>query len=167
MDIFIEKIVSKKKSMNDLLFNIGIIVAGIVISFVIFAIPVLQSFALFLFAGIVFGIYYLITSRNVEFEYIVTNGEMDIDRIVARRKRKRMFSGNCREFEIIAKVNSEKFTGEYKNIRKKLQLSGAEDTADLYFLISHYKGERTLVFFEPDQRMLDAFKTYIPRKIFQ
>lgn len=167
MDIFIEKIVARKKGGKDVLFNLGIIAAGLIVSLVLFAIPFVANFALFLFAGIVFGVYYLITSRNVEYEYIVTNGEMDIDRIVAQRKRKRLFSGNCREFDVIAKVNSDKYTTDVKNIRNKLYLVGSMDSPDVYFLTAHYKGEKTLVFFEPDKRMLDAFKTYIPRKVFE
>ena len=39
---------------------------------------------------------------NVEYEYIVTNGELDIDRIIARRGRKRMINIKTNAYELIA-----------------------------------------------------------------
>ncbi|MCX8129177.1 MAG: DUF6106 family protein [Clostridia bacterium] len=167
MDIFIEKIVARKKDIKDTLFNIGIVLAVLIISFILMMIPFVQNFILFLFAGMVFGAYYLITSRNIEYEYIVTNSDIDIDRIIARRKRKRVFSGNCKEFDIVAKVSSDKYSNEVKSIRKRMELASSIDSPDVYFLTTSYKGEKTVVFFEPDKRMLNAFKAYIPRKVFE
>jgi hypothetical protein len=34
-----------------------------------------------------------------------------------------------------------------------------------YFATLNYKGDRTAVFFEPDEKMLSNFRTFIPRKI--
>ncbi|RCX08902.1 hypothetical protein DFR58_14013 [Anaerobacterium chartisolvens] len=167
MDVFIEQIISKKKNTQDVLVNAGIIAAGLILSLVIFSIPYIQSFAIFLFAGIAFGVYYLITSRNIEFEYILTNGELDIDKIISRRKRKRVFSASCKDFDIVARVSSDKFTNEVKGIRKKLELAGSMSSPDVYFATLNLKGERTLLLFEPQKKMLDSFKTYIPRKVFE
>ncbi len=108
---------------------------------------------------------YLIRGRNLEYEYAVTNGDLDIDMIIAKRKRKRLFSANCKDFEILARVSHEKFN-EAKNIANKIIAVSSKDSQDIYFLTMHYKEARTLVLFEPDERMLKAFKTYIPKKVF-
>lgn len=42
--------------------------------------------------GSLYGGYILITNMSVEYEYIVTNGEMDIDKIIAKRRRKRLIT---------------------------------------------------------------------------
>lgn len=64
-------------------------------------------------------VYYLISLRKIEYEYAFTNGELDIDKIIAQRKRKRVFSASCRDFEAFGKLDSEKYTDEIKNIPQK------------------------------------------------
>ena len=102
MDTFMEKIVAKKQTPKDMLTKAGIIIAIPVVYILIMNIPVISQFLsglwLFLIAALIYGGYHLIRSRNIEYEYIVTNGDLDIDKIIARRKRKRIFSANCKDF---------------------------------------------------------------------
>ena len=166
MDVFMEKIVSKKKDIKDHLIKVGILVAGGTAMLFVPMIPIIGSMAFIIDAGIIYLMYYLITSRNVEFEYIVTNGDLDIDKITSKRKRKRVFSAHCKEFDIVAKLNSDKYDNEARNIKNRLELVSTLQSPDVYFATLTYKGERTIVFFEPDERMLNSFKTFIPRKVF-
>jgi hypothetical protein len=167
MDIFIEKIVSRRKGPQDLLLTLGIVIGGFILTLIILNIPFLSSFALFFAVGIVYLVYRLITSRNIEFEYAVTNGELDIDKIISQRKRKRIFSASCKDFEVMARVKSSHYNHDVQNIKNKIDAASSIDSPDVFFATLHYKGERTVIFFEPDQRMVNAFKTYIPRKIFE
>jgi len=161
-----EKIVARKKGPKDYLLFIGIILAGIVVLFITMQIPVLNSFFILILAGVVYGIYYLITSRNIEFEYIVTNGYLDIDKIISQRKRKRIFSADCKDFDIVAKYNR---FGSGRNVlqnsQKSIEAVSSMESNDIYYITLNYKGERTTVFFEPDERMLNSFKNIIPRKV--
>ncbi|UKI37385.1 MAG: DUF6106 family protein [Clostridiales bacterium] len=50
-----------------------------------------SSFVLLIDAGVVYGAYILITHFNVEYEYILTNGDIDIDKIIAKKKEKKSF----------------------------------------------------------------------------
>ena len=91
MDVFIEYMVKKQNTGKDILLKIFYAGASVVIlvgSFLF--IPLLgQMFSMFaplIGFGAVFGAWYLITSMNVEYEYILTNGEMDVDKIVAPPK---------------------------------------------------------------------------------
>jgi len=52
--------------------------------------------------GIGWGMIVLVRRLDLEFEYIVTNGEMDVDKIMGRRSRKRLFTIDCRAFDILA-----------------------------------------------------------------
>lgn len=165
MDIFLEKIVARRKGMQDRLFNIGIVAVCIIGSF--FAINYVGGFGPIVAAVMIYGAFYLTKSRNVEFEYAVTNGDLDIDRIVAQRSRKRIFSSHCKEFEIVAKVRSDHYNRDVQNIAKKIEAISSMDSPDIYFATLNYKGERTVIFFEPDKRMLDNFRIFIPRKIFE
>lgn len=165
MDIFIEKLITRKKTGQDLLLLAGLILGGIVVIFAALSIPVVRSFWPILAAGIIYLIYYLITSRNIEYEYIVTNGDLDIDIIIAQRKRKRIFSASCKNFDIVARVNSENYNQDTKNIRNSIKAVSSMDSPNVYFVTLNYKGERTVLYFEPDDRILNAFRSFIPRKV--
>lgn len=167
MDIFVEKIVAKKKDTMDRLFVFGSILLGIVVVFALPFIPLVNNFTMLFVVAVAFGAYWLITSRNIEYEYIVTNGELDVDMIVSRRKRKRIFSAHSRDFNVVAKVNSPQYEQEGKGVGKRINAVSSVDSPEVYFTTLNYKGEKTILFFEPDKRMLDAFKTYIPRKVFE
>jgi hypothetical protein len=77
MDTFMEKIVRKKRDTKDHLITAAIIVAAIVLSLVVMNVPILAGggMGLFFIAGIIYLSYLLLTTRNVEYEYAVTNGD--------------------------------------------------------------------------------------------
>lgn len=166
MDIFIEKIINKKKDTKDKLYVAGIILAGILLTAIVFIVPILSVFSPALFAIILFFGYHFAKSRNIEFEYAVTNGDIDVDKIIARSKRKRVLSVLTNDIEIVANIKSDKYS-DYKNITKRIEAVTSMDDDNIYFLVATYKGERTILFFQPDQRMIDSFKIKIRSKVFE
>jgi hypothetical protein len=167
MDVFMEKIVARKKDYKDNMMLVGIVLATLILTLVVLNVPIIRQLGigLFLFAGLIYLAYRFITSRNVEFEYVVTNGELDIDKIISRRKRKRIFSASCKEFDILARVKSNSFSQSVQSIKKRIDASSNINSPDAFFATLNYKGEKTLLIFEPDERMLNNFKTFIPRKM--
>lgn len=167
MDVFMEKIVAKKRDAKDMMITSAIILGTLIAMVVVLNVPILTQLgiSMFLVVGLIYLAYRLITSRNVEFEYVVTNGDLDIDKIVARRKRKRIFSASCKEFDIVAKVSSNSFSQSVQSIKNRIDASSSPSSPDAYFVTLTYKGEKTLVIFEPTEKMLNNFKTFIPRKM--
>jgi len=165
MDVFVEKIVTKKKNAVDYIFIVGMVALGVVVS--VAAIIFLGQIAVPLIVAAGFGVYYLITSRSVEFEYSVVNGELDIDKITAKRRRKNIFSASCKEFEVVAPGASEHFTPDVKSIKKRIEAVSSIQSPDVYFIIVSTEREKVLVFFQPDKRMLANFKSMIPKKVFE
>jgi len=166
MDVFIEKIVSRKKTTKDHMMVVGIILGGFILSIAAFTFigPVAPAVV----AAVVYFGYYFAKGTNLEYEYAVTNGDIDVDKIIAQRKRKRVFSAYTKDIEIVAKLKGSKFTGEYNNIRNRVEaVSSMDDAQDIYFMVAPFKGERTILFFQPDQRMLDSFKIKMPHKYFE
>ncbi|NLX77109.1 MAG: hypothetical protein GXZ01_07050 [Clostridiaceae bacterium] len=163
-DIFLEKIVQKRKDAKDYLIIAGIIIAALILMF--FAVNFVPGMSLFFLAGIGYISYLLITTRNIEYEYAVTNGDLDIDKIIAQRKRKRIFSANCKNFEIVAKLKSPHFSEHYKTFRNQMDCTSSLNSDNVYFIVLNYKNEQTVVYFEPSEKMLNSFKTFIPRKVF-
>lgn len=170
MDLFIEKIITRKRTTGDYLQLTGIVMVGVILLFAMGFVKlpdIVSQFTLFIWAAIFYGIYRFSKSKNIEFEYAVTNGDMDIDKIIAQKKRKRLFSGHCREYEIIAKVKSDKYTQNYASIQNKVVAVTSLSDDDVFFLVAQYKGSRTIVYFQPNEKMMKSFKTYISRKIFE
>ena len=168
MDVFMEKIVVKKKDFKDNMLTAGIIFGSNNTYIGNIKYTHYQSIGYWVVssAGLIYLAYRFITSRNVEFEYIVTNGELDIDKIISQRKRKRIFSASCKEFDIIARVKSNSFSQSVQSIKNRIDASSSINSPDAYFATLNYKGEKTLVIFEPDERMLNNFKLFIPERYF-
>jgi len=171
MDIFIERIVAKKRDMKDNLISVGVILGSLLLFFILLNIPVVSQLinqlglGIFIFAGLVYLSYRVIVSRNVEYEYILTNGDLDIDKITAKRKRKRIFSGSCKEFDILARVKSEEFKKAIYSIKNRIDASSTMLSNNAFFITANYKGMKTMVIFEPDERMLNNFKIFIQKKM--
>lgn len=166
MDIFMEKIVRKRKDVKDHLITAGVIFLSVILMLLVLNIQILAQLGLFFVVGICYLAYLLITTRNVEYEYAVTNGDLDIDKIIAQRKRKRIFSASCKTFEVVAKLKSSHFTPQYKNFKNQMNCASSLDSDDVYFIVLNYKNEQTVVYFEPTEKMLQSFRTFIPRKVF-
>ncbi len=167
MDIFLEKIVKRKKTALDGLMMAGIIILSLLLIMILSSIKVIASLSPLLVVGIGYLAYIFIRSRNVEYEYIVTNGDLDIDMIIAQRKRKRIFSGSCKDFEVVAKMTSGQYDHNTQSIKKRINAVTALDSPDVYFITTAKDGEKTLIFFEPHPKMVESFKKYIPRKVFE
>lgn len=168
MDIFLEKIVKRKKTISDGIVTVSIILSALIVILFLTTLQFLQAFAPLLVVGIGYLAYMFIRNRNIEYEYIVTNGDLDIDMIIAQRKRKRVFSGNCKDFELVAKMTSGQYNNSYDNIKKRINAVTTMDSQDVYFLVTTKDGgEKVLVFFEPHSKMVESFKKYIPRKVFE
>ena len=66
-------------------------------------------------AVLLYLIYNLGLSINVEYEYCFTNGALDVDKIIAARKRKRLTELNARDIEIMATIKNPAFKDYIKN----------------------------------------------------
>ena len=167
MDVFVEYIVKRKNTGKDLALQILILVAAIVLFFVLMAVgmayPVVMSITTVLAFGSLYGGYILFTSQNVEYEYIVTNGEMDVDKIIARRKRKRLVTANARTFESFGVYKpAEHASAQYAN--RIYACGNMNDPGNFYAVMNHAKLGRTLLVFSPNDRVLNALKAFIPKQ---
>ena len=84
MDSFKEQIVRKIPTKNDKIQKIFIMIASVALAALCFIFPFGTQFSvigIFLAAAALYGGYYLTTKLDVEYEYIFTNGEIDVDKI--------------------------------------------------------------------------------------
>lgn len=167
-DVFIEYMVKSRGSSKNVLLKILIVAAASVIAVLAFPIAALLGPLSFLGAalavGAVYGGYLLITSMNVEYEYSITNGEMDVDKIVAQRKRKRLCTIRWREVEAFGHYKPEEHGG--KTYENKILACDSPDNPELWYCVTRVpnKGQVFLVF-NSSEKMLEAIKKYIPKPI--
>ena len=175
MDVFIEYMVKKQNTAKDIVLKLLCVLGAVVLLAVaLFAIPLaaqlgqigqlITMIAPLIGVGGVFGAWYLITSMNVEYEYILTNGEMDVDKIVARRRRKRMITVNARKFEAFGPYKPQEHTGKDYAGRVYACVS-SEDPGNYYAVFNHATLGKTLLVFTPNDRVLDGLRGFIPRQV--
>lgn len=168
MDIFVEQLVKKKRSAKDFMIIIACIAAALILVWLIlnFAFAYIGFIGVIIAAALCYGLYVLITSVNLEYEYCFTNGALDVDKIINVRKRKRMTELNAREIDIMSSAKSEEFNKYYNNAAfKKVYACADRHSDDLYFVIYNEGGEQKMLLFTPNDEIKDGFKKFNPHKV--
>ena len=164
MDTFVEQIVAKRKGGKEWAIIFGSLLLCVLI--LVFAVPFLfTSFlsilAAALIVGLGYGEWWLITSQNVEYEYSVTNGDIDVDQIIARRKRKRIVSVVGNKLEVLEPYNAASYAS--RPFDRKVVAAPSEQEEGLWcFTYRSKKSGHTLVVFQPERRVLDALLIGLP-----
>ncbi len=155
MDTFFEQIVKKKKTVLEWVGIVAVVVVAVVLAAVLLMLNV-PMFSPLLIIGIGYGAWWLVTGLNVEYEYCVTNGDIDIDTIVAKRKRKRIVSVVGRKVESLLPYDAAKV--DEKAYQRVVVAAPSKNGTGLWCFTYHSKKNgHTLVVFQPDQRVLRAF----------
>ena len=164
MDTFFEQIIAVKKNGKALAAIIGGWLAAFIVCFLlIMFMPFLGTFSLLLAAGALFGAYKLCTRFNLEYEYIVTNGTMDIDKIINKSSRKRILSFELATVSRIEKFNPAQLSGVNA---KELFITCNQDDPGAYLMVSATEGKGTsYLVFAPDERVRSAIVKFVPKFI--
>ena len=165
-DLYTEVMVAKKPTVKDQLIKFVLILFT-----VLFALAGLVLMPILLVAAVILGVvdYVFIPRLSVEFEYLYVNGELDVDRIFSKSRRKRAASYDLSSMEIMAPWNSHRLDS-YKTNRglKKVDYPSGidgEGHKPYGFVISN-KNQLELVIFEPNEVMLKDIRSKMPRKVF-
>ncbi len=122
------------------------------------------SFGLLLAAGVIYGAYFLFQRLNKEFEYIYTNGEVDIDVIFGKSFRKRLITLKASQIERMAPC------GEAFEAYRKQQGIQVVDFSDGDKQAAHYvllnKDPKKLVLFSPSERLVESLKPYLRERYY-
>ena len=107
---------------------------------------------------------FLFRSMDVEYEYLFVNGSLDIDKIMAKSRRKNMFSMEMTDLEMMAPSGSPELR-PYQGL-KGTDYSSGMPGADTYELIVVNNGEKKKIIFEPNKAVCEGMKMLAPRKVF-
>ena len=159
-DIFTESIVRRKPMPGG-----NILETACKVLTVVSAIMGLSASLIFLVPAAVFGIawYFVHQNADIEFEYAHTNGDFDIDKVIANSSRKKVVSVDLSRVDIIAPVDSpelERFHG-----LKRADYSAKDPENPPYGMVCVVKGERKLLLLQLDEKMLAGLKKWMPSKV--
>lgn len=156
-DVFLEQLVKKKNIPADYLKKALILSGGLLVFLLgIYCLrftSLLAPILLLVAAGGVYFAWYFITGLNLEFEYIYTNGEIDFDKISAKRKRKRIVTLRISSFDEFGEY-------DYAQMRDRrfdtvIDASVCRLEPGNYYAVYKSKdGKQSMIIFTPNERLL-------------
>jgi len=155
MDIFCEYMVKRKKGAKEIAVTAGVVFAAILITLLLFGFLGQLSFVLI--CVVWYGAWWLISRTDIEFEYILTSTILDIDKIMAKRARKRILSIDLKEI-LSCRAADGALSGDTKII--DATPNGEED--GVYAVDFDKNGIRTRLLFKPNKKMLKEIKKASP-----
>lgn len=172
MDVFLEYLLDKKSTATDVLKKLGIVAAAFVAMILVINIlamfgQVMITYMPLALAAIVYGAYVLMRNFNIEYEYVFTNGDLDIDIIKSRKTRKRLTSLSTKHIEIMARKENEVYKRDFESeaIVKKYDAVYDPTQGGIFCVIYNVDGVRTMLTFQPPQKLAEAMKKMNPRAV--
>jgi hypothetical protein len=168
MDSFKEQIVKKENTQRDSVKRVFIMIGSIALACALFLIVLTISANYVMIGVLLAGVslyvgFYMLQNMDIEYEYIFTNGDLDIDKIIAQRNRKRLVTIKVNDAVAVGEVDDSFSVDSDKTLVYASACSG--EYKDYYINVKHKSlGDTTLVF-SPDEDMLRMIKTHLPRTL--
>lgn len=162
MDNIAEQLVQKKKTGADTAKKILISAGALIIASFFMYLAMMGMFTMVIFAvGVLAGGIWLLGSFGIEYEYIITNNEMDIDKIIGRRKRKRMITVDFKRAEDFGRYTPD---NDIKADATVHAYTGVDKDA-YYLVVTHNDYGRVKVIFNPNERLRESIMQEIPNTL--
>lgn len=169
MDNFAEQLVKKNETASEKTKRTLITVLGIAGTLIFVALgiltignPLLSLLAFLLAVAAGYGTFTVVQSSYVEYEYAFTNGELDIDKIIAKKKRKSLISIEVNKFKAFGRYSED--IDEPDNMTVVISSDNIA-SHEYYADFQHEDYGLTRLVFAPDERMLDNIKKFLPANV--
>lgn len=172
MDTFIELLVKKRKKNSDRTKQSLILAAAVLITVLIlyfgmfYALKYLGSVGSLLVVAAGFGLWYGVIKWmrrfNVEYEYIFTNGELDVDKIMGKAERVRLLTVEAKDFSEFGQFNTEIASKPYDTRIMACRDEQAEN--NYYAVFEHKTHGKTLLVITPNDEFLGYLSGSVPAR---
>lgn len=170
MDTYMEHIIKQKHSLKSILIILLTFILASVLSVATFIFsfiePLVMQFSFALIVLFFFGFWWVCQKFSIEYEYILTNDEIDVDRITGKRSRKRMVTVSCKKFEKFGIAEGYEFEKimKDKSYRIKFDASIGKGSYNRYYAVFCNKnGVDMVLIFNPTSEMLKKFRLFNPQ----
>ena len=111
--------------------------------------------------------FFLLPRMDMEFEYLLVNQELDVDKIYAKSKRKKAAQFHLEKMEVFAPLQSDR-AARYQGAGsiKVRDYSSGTGGPGVYVMIIREEDGLYRVLLEPDRQMLDGMLKTFPHKVF-
>ncbi|MBU3156110.1 DUF6106 family protein [Clostridium estertheticum] len=161
MDNFYEQLLTTSKTTTYKLVSKATYVLGLI---GLFFTSVNMIFAILLIALAV-ACYFYKSKLYVEYEYQFTNGEIDIEKILEMKKRKKVTTFNIKEVDLLALSDSD-FVKDYSN--KPTSIVKCYPTTAkgrIYVAMITEGNDKMQLMFMPDEKFINHCFKYNPRAV--
>lgn len=159
---FVENLVRRKTDYEIILRKLVVVFLALLGAFLCMYVPLLAQYwyvPLLVFA-ILGGIAW--NYQNMEYEFSLTGGDLDVVVIHAKQKRKKLLSLNCRDIQQLSPMRK-----AYKEIwgsrNNKIYYAASHPNSKLRWFALFYdtQGKKSILIFEPTEEMLAVMKRYV------
>jgi len=167
VDIFIEQIVERRPDAQVYFFRALLLVVAVALIALLFTVAIMFLGLVFIsftaiaaIPGVAWLSNHFLKELTVEYEYILTNKELDIDKITGRRKRRRMFTldlSNAEKLDLYA---------DDTVVEAGVTIS-AHDNSYVnmwYLVVKHDSHGKVVLMFNPNKVFVDKLNGMLPKR---
>ena len=123
--------------------------------------------------GLIIGAVFIVTSGvfyflkpmlYAEYEYVITNGEIDIDCILEMKKRKKIINFMAKDLELLAPEDSQYFRDVY-NKPKKVSNCFPETSKESIYVAILTNNKNVMIRFVPSKQFVEHCYRYNPKAV--
>ncbi|MBQ3548017.1 MAG: hypothetical protein IJA44_06055 [Clostridia bacterium] len=163
MDTFFEQIVSIKKSGKIIAIFLSVWIFAVAVCLLLILSGIVGPITPILVIAIGYGAWWLTAKLNIEYEYIVTNGTMDVDKIINKASRQRVSSFELGKVERVEKYNDHLL----QNVKKEnIVFACNKDDPNAYLIVASKEDTKVnYIVFSPSEKLQNAIKKFLPKFI--
>lgn len=110
--------------------------------------------------------YFIFQNLDLEFEYLIVNDQISVDKIMGKARRKKVWEGTLGEMQIVAPLDSYILKDYEKPDMKRLDFGSHTQGAKVYGMVFQGDGGQvTKIIFEPNDKILQHIRQRAPRKV--
>ncbi len=167
MDVYKEQLIRVKPNSSDKMKKAIVVVmmfclCVMAIYFSIFIVPYIPLGCILIFA-IVWGGLTFMRNLDYEYEYIFTNGDLDVDKIIAKAKRKRLCTVKVSSFTNFCLYDEG--VEPKSDIDASIVVTDGTDSPIYLAEFSHPDLGLCALYFSPNEDMLECIKGFLPRNL--
>lgn len=161
-DSYTEWLVKRKAPAYTILIKAALIVVCLISAFL--ALTTVFGIIILGIAGA--ATYFTFQNLSLEFEYLLVNDQITIDKIMGQARRKKAWEGTLGEVQIIAPLDSYVLKDYTKPNMKILDFGSHTPNKKVYGMICQGEnGQSTKIIFEPNDKILQHIRQRAPRKV--
>ncbi len=163
--IFIEQLVKHNYTKKDNKTRMIVLIVTALFILLWLALPTVVAKIFMITLTIIIAVLVMNFFLNKEYEYSFVDGELDIDIIYNKSRRRRVFTGSVVEFEIMAHYNDNEHLKFYERFPAR-DFSAGKISESTYVFVTAYKGKKARFIIDPKEELLEAIRRSMQQQRF-